>query len=176
MSNPRIIAVVVAAVVAAGVTAGCGAASTGASSAHAGGSGSSAAVATVRSVPASVGGKSETVLVDAGGLPLYYYRPDTATKSLVSAGLAASWPPLISASPSASGLRGTLTVVHDSYGAQVAYNGHLLYTFSGDNSGKVTGQGIQDFYVATPDLGKIAASSTTTRSTPTSTSSGGYGY
>jgi predicted lipoprotein with Yx(FWY)xxD motif len=45
-----------------------------------------AAVA-VRSAPAGVAGSTETILVNAQGLPLYFYRPDTATKSVVTAGL-----------------------------------------------------------------------------------------
>ncbi len=45
-------------------------------------------------------------------------------------------------------------------GEQVAYNGHFLYTFVEDQPGKVTGQGVQNFYIATPNLGAGAPSST----------------
>ena len=38
------------------------------------------------------------------------------------------------------------------HGGQVAYNGHLLYTFVSDRKGVVTGQGVQDFFVATPTI------------------------
>ena len=38
------------------------------------------------------------------------------------------------------------------HGDQVAYNGHLLYTFADDQPGQVTGQGVQGFFVATPGL------------------------
>ena len=47
----------------------------------------------------------------------------------------------------------------DAHGEQVAYNGHLLYTFADDQAGQVTGQGIQGFFVATPGLTPIAGSS-----------------
>jgi predicted lipoprotein with Yx(FWY)xxD motif len=115
----------------------------------------------VRSHAATVGGKSETVLTDAQGMPLYYYAPDTATRSLVSGSLAAAWPPATStATPSATGLTGTLTVVQDSHGSQLAYNGHLLYTFVSDRRGVVTGQGVQNFFVATPNLSALTGSST----------------
>jgi predicted lipoprotein with Yx(FWY)xxD motif len=45
--------------------------------------------ATVNVTTATVGGKSEQVLVDAKGLPLYTYDADTPTQSHVSGGLAA---------------------------------------------------------------------------------------
>src|SRR5690348_5046534 len=62
---------------------------------------SPAAGATVRTTLATVGGRTETILVNAQGLPLYYYRPDTATSSLVTGGLARLWPPLTSTAPNA---------------------------------------------------------------------------
>ena len=62
--------------------------------------------ATVRTVRATVAGKTETILVNGRGLPLYYYRPDTATRSLVTGGLAQLWPPLTSPAPAASGVGG----------------------------------------------------------------------
>ena len=114
------------------------------------------AAATVRTAQATVGGKTETILVNSQGLPLYYYLNDTAAKSVVTGGLAALWPPLTSASPAATGLTGKLTAVMDIHGDQVAYNGHLLYTFADDQAGQVTGQGVQGFFVATPGLTPIA--------------------
>src|SRR5215469_2770760 len=58
--------------------------------------GHNAAAATVRTAPATVAGKTETILVTSGGLPLYFYRPDTAATSLVTGGVAALWPALTS--------------------------------------------------------------------------------
>jgi predicted lipoprotein with Yx(FWY)xxD motif len=132
--------------------------------------------ATVHTAQATVGGRTEAILVNAHGLPLYYYRPDTATRSLVSGGLARLWPPLTSAAPStAAGVGGKLTVVHDAHGDQVAYNGHLLYTFTADRAGQVTGQGFQDFFVATPGLTPAAKPSGTGTTIPVAPA-GGYGY
>jgi predicted lipoprotein with Yx(FWY)xxD motif len=136
--------------------------------------GRSAAAATVRTAPAAVAGKTETVLVNAQGLPLYFYRPDTATKSFVTGGLARLWPPLTSAAPSGTGVSGKLTVLNDANGHQVAYNGHFLYTFTSDHAGQVTGQGFQDFFVATPGLAPIAGSPAGT--VPAAPASGGFGY
>jgi predicted lipoprotein with Yx(FWY)xxD motif len=132
------------------------------------------AAATVRTAQATVGGKTEAILVNSQGLPLYYYLPDTAAKSVVTGGLAALWPPLTSASPAASGLTGKLTAVMDIHGDQVAYNGHLLYTFADDQAGQVTGQGVQDFFVATPGLTAITGSPAP--SAPAASSGNPYGY
>jgi predicted lipoprotein with Yx(FWY)xxD motif len=132
------------------------------------------AAGTVRTAPATVNGKTETILVNAQGLPLYYYQPDTAAKSLVTGQLAVLWPPLTSAMPAGAGLSGTLTAVNDAHGSQVAYNGHLLYTFVTDRPGQVTGQGVQDFFVATPGIAPLSGSSATTGNAPAS--GGGYGY
>jgi len=137
--------------------------------------GQSAAAATVRTATAAVGGKTETILVNAQRLPLYFYRPDTATKSFVTGGLARLWPPLVSAAPTAAGVTGKLTVVKDVNGDQVAYNGHLLYTFTSDHAGQVTGQGFQNFFVATPRIPPIASASAPTSTGPAAPA-GGLGY
>jgi len=133
--------------------------------------------ATVRVAHAVVGGRTEAILTDADGLPLYFYQPDTATKSLVSGSLAALWPPLTSAAPVDAGLNGKLAVVNDIHGGQVAYNGHLLYTFADDRPGQVTGQGFQNFFVATPGIAPKAVSPASTGSGPVAPPGPGYsGY
>ena len=133
------------------------------------------AAATVHAAQAAVGGKSEIILVNAHGLPLYFYRPDTAAKSFVTGGLARLWPPLTSAAPTAAGASGKVTVVNDAHGRQVAYNGHLLYTFTSDHPGQATGQGFQNFFVATPGLTPITAAAARTGTAPAAPASG-YGY
>src|SRR6516165_4619311 len=157
---------------AGGVTA---AAASGGTFASYSATGHSAAAATVRTAPAAVAGQTETILVNSGGLPLYFYRPDTAAKSLVTGGVAALWPALTSAAPTAAGATGTLTVVHDAHGQQVAYNGHLLYTFTSDRAGQVTGEGVQNFFVATPGLTAIATSPAP-GTVPAAPPAHGYGY
>jgi predicted lipoprotein with Yx(FWY)xxD motif len=176
MRHPKIIisGIALAAVAAAG---GITAASAGGSPAStAPGPRPAAAEAAVRTEHATVGGKSEIILVNAGGLPLYFYRPDTAAKSFVTGGLARLWPPLTSAAPTAAGVNGKVTVVTDAHGHQVAYNGHLLYTFTSDHAGQVTGQGFQNFFVATPGLTPIASSPAPAGPAPAVPSGGGYGY
>ena len=174
MRHPRIIiaGLSLAAVAAAG---GVTAASAGGSPASSAPSATaSAAGATVRTAPATVTGTRETILVNGAGLPLYFYRPDTAAKSLVTGGLARLWPPLTSAAPTAAGVSGQLTVINDSHGHQVTYRGHPLYTFADDHAGQVTGQGIQNFFVATPGLASLTTSPAGTA--PAAPSGGGIGY
>ena len=176
MRHPKIIiaGIGLAAVAAVG---GVTAVSAGGSSANSTPSASPAAAsATVRTASTAVGGKTETILVNGGGQPLYFYRPDTATRSLVTGGLAQLWPPLTSAAPTAAGANGKLSVLNDVNGHQVTYNGHPLYTFADDHGGQVTGQGVQNFFVATPGLTPITASSAPAGPAPTAPSGSGFGY
>ena len=167
MRHPKIIiaGLGLAAVAAAG---GITAASVGSSSAAS----VSPAQATVHTARATVAGKAETVLVNGRGLPLYYYRPDTATRSLVTGGLAQLWPPLTSAAPAATGVSGKLAVLSGVNGQQVTYNGHPLYTFADDTAGQVTGQGVQNFFVVTPGLAPLTTSAAPAAPAPQS----GVGY
>ena len=160
MRHPRIIIASISLAAAAAIGGGITAAAATTSHASSRPAASQHAAATVRTVQATVGGKTETILVNSQGLPLYYYLNDTAAKSVVTGGLAALWPPLTSASPAATGLTGKLAAVMDIHGDQVAYNGHLLYTFADDQAGQVTGQGVQGFFVATPGLTAITGSPT----------------
>ena len=125
-------------------------------------SASGSAAATLHTATATVQGTRERILVDAKGFPLYIYKPDTPTKSLVTGQLAVLWPPLVAGAPTADGASGRLTVVSTSSGQQVAYNGHFLYTFVQDTPGHVTGQGVQDFFVATPGISPNASTAPTT--------------
>jgi predicted lipoprotein with Yx(FWY)xxD motif len=131
---------------------------------------------TLHTATARVGAMTETVLVNGEGLPLYYYQADTATKSQVSGELAQLWPALVAAKPTASGVKGKVASLKEPSGRQVAYNGHFLYTFVDDSPGHVTGQGVSDFFVATPDIRAIG-SATTVKAAPAPVApSHGYGY
>src|SRR5271154_7371342 len=175
MRHPRIIIASITMAAAAAIGGGITAAAATTSHASSPPAASQQVAATVRTARATVGGKTETILVNSAGLPLYYYLNDTAAKSVVTGGLAALWPPLTSASPAAAGLSGKLTAVTDIHGDQVAYNGHLLYTFADDHAGQVTGQGVQGFFVATPGITPIAGSSTSSGTAPAAPSGNPYG-
>ena len=91
---------------------------------------------TVRTAQSTVGGKTETILVNGHGLPLYYYQPDTAANRSSPGPWPQLWPPLTSAAPTGAGLSGHLTVLNDVNGKQVTYNGHPLYTFADDHAAR----------------------------------------
>ncbi len=118
----------------------------------------------VRTGTATVAGKSEVVLTNGAGMTLYYFTKDTATSSACTGQCASIWPPVLvktSHVSAPSGLSGTLAVVKDQNGEQVAYDGHLLYTYSADTAaGQASGQGLKNlWWVATPSL-KAAGAST----------------
>lgn len=117
-----------------------------------------AATSTVKTATATVNGQSTTILTNAQGMTVYYFKPDTPTTSACTGGCATAWPPLLlsgSGSPTSSAtLPGTLTVATTGNGSQVEYNGHLLYTYSGDSApGQTNGEGIGGkWFVVTTDL------------------------
>jgi predicted lipoprotein with Yx(FWY)xxD motif len=121
---------------------------------------------TVRVATATVQGKTERILVDAQGMPLYTYREDTATTSRVSGQLAALWPPLVASMPTERGTSAPISSRTTSNGQQVTYQGHFLYTFVEDRPGRVTGQGVQDFFVATPSGQSATKSPSSTAPAP----------
>ena len=176
MRHPRIIIASISLAAAAAIGGGITAAAASGSPASSRPAASQHATTTVRTAQAVVAGKTETILVNTAGLPLYFYRNDTAANSFVTGSLAALWPPLTSPSPAAAGLTGKLAAVSDAHGEQVAYNGHLLYTFVDDHAGQVTGQGVQGFFVATPGLTPLTGSATSTGTVPATPSGAGYGY
>jgi predicted lipoprotein with Yx(FWY)xxD motif len=176
MRHPKVIIAGIGLAAVAAVGGVTAAAAAGGTSASGPAAGHSATAATVRTASVTVAGKTQTILVNSSGLPLYFYRPDTAVKSLVTGGVAELWPALTSAAPTAAGASGKLTVVNDTHGHQVAYNGHLLYTFTSDHAGQVTGQGVQNFFVATPGLTPIASSSAPAGMVPAAPPAQGYGY
>lgn len=179
MRHPRIIIAAVAVAAAATVGGFTIATAAGSSNTQPAASNSVAAgstgQSTIETATAKVQGKTETILVDQTGLPLYTYKPDTTTTSKVSGQLAALWPPLVSTAPTATGATGQLTTVATMNGQQVSYNGHFLYTFVEDSPGHVTGQGVQNFFVATPSLGGGAVSATTSANSG-SGNAYSYGY
>ena len=134
-----------------------------------GGSNSSAVIQTAT---VTLKGQSETVLTNAQGLTLYYFTADSATQSAVSGNLAQIWHALLftgtGGPTSSTSLTGKLSVLTDVNGNQIEYNGHPLYTFSGDTAPSQTnGEGITGmWFVATPNLAVQGGGST----------SGGYGY
>ena len=113
---------------------------------------------TIKTATATVSGKATTILTDSKGFTLYYFKPDTSTTSNCTGGCAGTWPPLLvtgSSKPTSTGtLPGKLTALADGNGTQVQYNGHFLYTYSGDTAaGQTNGEGLAGkWFVAAPTL------------------------
>jgi predicted lipoprotein with Yx(FWY)xxD motif len=101
--------------------------------------------------PAAAGGALKTVtiggatvLTNAKGLTLYWFVPDTATRSTCYGTCAAYWPPVTGPAKAGPGVTGTLYTITRSDGSlQAAYDGHPLYTYIGDSGpGQANGNGI----------------------------------
>jgi predicted lipoprotein with Yx(FWY)xxD motif len=89
-------------------------------------------------------------LADSNGNALYTYGSDTNGVSNCNSSCTSSWP-IYQASSSSATLPANVTVITRSDGTkQYAYKGKPLYTFSGDSSGQVTGDGTSNFSVAKP--------------------------
>lgn len=142
--------------------AGCGGGSGGGLYGSSGGGNSptattASASALVKTASASVGGASETILTNAQGMTLYYFDPDTSSTIACSGSCAQTWPPLLEGNGSLqapAGVTGNISVINGANGKQVEYNGHPLYTYSGDTApGQTKGNGLfNKWHVATPTI------------------------
>jgi predicted lipoprotein with Yx(FWY)xxD motif len=127
-------------------------------------------------VAAQNAGNLGTVLVDAQGRTLYLFAKDSGTQSACFGACAHYWPPAsASGKPTAAdGLNASLlgTTSRSDGGAQLTYNGHPLYQYSGDqNPGDTSGQGLTDFGGSWYAL-SAAGNQVTAHASSSSTSSG----
>lgn len=113
-------------------------------------------------------------LVDGDGKTLYLFMSDSADKSACNGDCAGSWPPLTldagETVEGGEGVTGTFTTItRDDGSTQVAYAGHPLYHFSGDQAaGDTNGQGLfSKWYMVGADGNAIMGSTST---------GGRYGY
>jgi predicted lipoprotein with Yx(FWY)xxD motif len=80
-----------------------------------------------------IGGVS--VLANARGLTLYWFAPDTPTRSVCNGSCAAYWPPVKGPVTAGPGVTGRLGTIKRSDGStQATYDGHPLYTYVGDSA------------------------------------------
>jgi len=76
-----------------------------------------------------------TVLTNAEGFTLYWFAPDTPTRSNCNGVCAGYWPPLTGTPAAGPGVKGQLSTITRSDGAtQATYDGHPLYTYVGDTA------------------------------------------
>jgi predicted lipoprotein with Yx(FWY)xxD motif len=82
---------------------------------------------------ATIGGV--TVFTSAQGFTLYWFAPDTPTRSNCNGVCAGYWPPVTGTPSAGPGVTGTLGTIKRSDGTtQAIYNGHPLYTYVGDTA------------------------------------------
>lgn len=76
-----------------------------------------------------------TVLTNARGFTLYWFAPDTLTKSVCYGTCAAYWPPVVGTPSSGTGIVGRVgTIRRSNRATQVTYDNHPLYTYVGDSA------------------------------------------
>ena len=95
-----------------------------------------AASPTVGEASITVAGTQELILTTLSGMTLYYLTSDVATAPKCAGACLTHWPPLLSTTTPVgmAGFSGAWTVVQNANGAQVAYDGHLLYQFANDKA------------------------------------------
>jgi predicted lipoprotein with Yx(FWY)xxD motif len=129
--------------------------------------------------------KGKPVLTNSQGMVLYWFAPDTATKSNCSTQCLKYWPPVKGPAAAGPGVTGTLGVITTNGVQQVVYDNHPLYTYVGDTSpGMDKGNGLNLsgglWWAITPAGGKLTAATSTGSgsgsSGGTSSGGGGYGY
>lgn len=124
-----------------------------------------------------------TVLATAQGFTVYWFAPDSSTKSVCNGSCAIHWPPLIGKPTAGSGVTltgkwGTITRANGQ--VQATYNGHPLYVFQKDTAaGMDQGNGVNaaggKWWAMTPTGTKLAPVSTGSSSSSGS-GGGAYGY
>src|SRR6266567_2101614 len=85
-----------------------------------------------------------TVLTDDEGYTLYWFGPDSATKSACQGSCARNWPPVTGPATWGPGVTGTIGAIARPGGSlQATYDGHPLYTTTADTGpGQTKGNGV----------------------------------
>ena len=85
-----------------------------------------------------------SVLTNARGYTLYWFAPDTPSKSTCYGICATYWPPVTGRPVAGPGVPGKIgTIGRTGGGTQVTYDGHPLYTYIGDSApGQSTGNNV----------------------------------
>ncbi len=123
---------------------------------------------------AKIGGA--TVLTSAKGFTLYWFAPDTATKSNCNGSCATYWPPVKGPATAGAGVTGKLGTITRSDGStQATYNGHPLYTYVSDTApGQAKGNGLNVSGGVWHEVTVSGAAAPA--ASPAHSSKGGYGY
>jgi len=174
------------------VLAACGSSSSGSTSSASSSAPSAAASAASGTTLKMITFNGKKVLTNAQGMAVYWFAPDTSTKSNCNSSCLKFWPIVRGPATAGSGVTGTLGVITTNGVKQATYDGHPLYTYVGDTAaGQVKGNALNAsgglWWVMTPNGAKVAAasssaggsssgSSSSGGSSSGGSSSGGYGY
>ena len=159
-------------VAAASLAAACGSSSPGSG----GTSGTSSSPASSGSALKTTQISGVTVLTNAKGFTLYWFVPDTSTKSNCNGSCAQIWPPVNGPATAGSGVTGKLGTITRSDGStQATYDGHPLYTYTADTApGQANGNGINASGGVWHEV--TASGAAAPASSPSASSGGGGGY
>jgi predicted lipoprotein with Yx(FWY)xxD motif len=126
-----------------------------------GGSGKSSPPTSSNSTVATADTDVGSILVDRSGDTLYLFEKDSGGASSCAGACAKAWPPYTAKGAAlhpGPGVKAALlkSMTRADGTKQLTYDGHPLYTFSGDSkAGDIAGQGSQAFgahwYVVSPD-------------------------
>lgn len=177
------------AALAALVIAGCGGGSSSTSGTETGGS--EGAAANTSSEGGSGGATISateieglgSVLVDAEGMTVYEFTPDEGgTESTCYGACEGLWPPVLAEGKATAG-EGAMssdlgTTKRKDGSTQVTYNGHPVYTYSGDNApGEANGQEIEGTWFVLDESGKaVEGTASAAGESEESEESSGGGY
>ncbi|HSX31527.1 MAG TPA: hypothetical protein VLE99_06455 [Candidatus Saccharimonadales bacterium] len=117
-------------------------------------------------------------LADAtNGKALYTYNPDTNGVSKCTGSCLANWPAYVATGSTANLPDGFATIKRSDNGqTQYTYNGKPLYFFITDSSGRVTGDGVENFSVAKPVAASTPSTGTSTNNSSNSGNSSSPNY
>jgi predicted lipoprotein with Yx(FWY)xxD motif len=123
----------------------------------------------------TIGGAA--VLTNGKGFTLYWFAPDTSTKSNCNGSCATYWPPVKGPATAGGGVTGKLATITRSDGSvQATYNGHPLYTYVGDKApGQDKGNGLNLSGGLWHDV-TVSGAAAPASSASASAGGGGYGY
>jgi len=123
------------------------------------------------------------VLTNSQGMVLYWFVPDSSTKSACTGSCLKYWPLVPGPATAGAGINGMLGVITTNGVKQVVYRGHPLYTYVADTSpGMDKGNGLNAsgglWWAMTANGAKLAMSSSSGSSSTGSTggTTGGGGY
>jgi predicted lipoprotein with Yx(FWY)xxD motif len=156
--------------------AACGSStSSGSNTSSAAAPASSAAASSSALKTTNLGGA--TVLTNGKGFTLYWFAPDTSTKSNCNGSCATYWPPVKGPVTAGAGVTGKLATITRSDGSvQATYNGHPLYTYVGDKApGQDKGNGLNLSGGLWHDV-TVSGAAAAAPSGSASAGGGGYGY